>query len=78
MQIKTEQSGTDLYKLWDVLKVNVPMFIGSLPNPVTSSKRTTIVISHNPQNSEVKQLDFLLNIGKQLRLNQKFKTQLFN
>ena len=64
IQVKTEQSGTDLYKLWDDLKVNVPMFLGSLPNPVTSSKRTHVIITHNPQNSDVKQLDFLLKIGK--------------
>ena len=62
--VKTEQSGLDLYKLWDDLKVNAPMFLGSVPNPVTSSRRTHIAITHNPQNSEVKQLDFLLKIGK--------------
>jgi hypothetical protein len=63
VQVKTEEAGIDLYKLWDDLKVNVPMFMGSLPNPVTSSKRTHVIISHNPQNSEIKQLDFSLNIG---------------
>ena len=64
IMVSTEESGIDLYKLWDELKTNGPVFLASLPNPIPSSRRTTITLLHNPQTSEVKELNFYLSLGE--------------
>lgn len=70
IKISTEESGIDLYKLWDELKTNVPVFLASLPNPITSSRRTIITLLHNLQNSEIKELNFFLSIGENQLINK--------
>ena len=64
VKVKTEESGIDILKYWEDLKTNVPVFMASFPTPITSNKRTTITISYNPRNSEVKELDLFLGLGK--------------
>ena len=64
VKVKTEESGIDLYKFWEDLKTNIPVFMASLPTPVTSCRRTTISVLYNPRNSEVKELDLTLGLGK--------------
>ena len=64
IKVKTEETGVDFYKYWEDLKVNVPVFLTSLPTPITSSRRTTISILYNPRNSEAKELDLFVGLGK--------------
>jgi len=59
---RTEESGMDVYKFWEDLKVHVPSFMASLPLPHSSAKRTTVTISYNPQTSEVKEINFYLGV----------------
>ena len=64
IKVKTEESGTDFYKYWEDAKVNVPVFMASLPTPITSCRRTTLNIVYNPRNTEIRQLDLTLGLGK--------------
>merc|ERR1719341_533669 len=63
IKVKTEESGTDFYKYWEDAKVNVPVFMASLPTPITSCRRTTLNIVYNPRNTEIRQLDLTLGLG---------------
>ena len=65
MKVRTEESGSiDLYKMWDDLKTNVPVFLTTLPTPITASRRTNVQIVHYPSSSETKEMDFYLTVGK--------------
>merc|ERR1740119_39857 len=63
IKVKTEESGTDFYKYWEDLKANVPVFMATLPTPITSCRRTILSIVYNPRNTEVRQLDLTLGVG---------------
>lgn len=59
----------DVYKLWEDLKVNVPVFLTTLPTAIQStSRRTTIRITYNPKTSTTKQFDFNFRLGKNFYL----------
>jgi len=61
VEYESEESSIDVYKLWEDLKTNVPVFLASLPTPITTGRRTSIKVYHNPSNSQVKELDFYLS-----------------
>merc|ERR550519_1201493 len=62
--VETEELPLDAYKLWEEFRTNVPVLIASpMPLPVTSNKRTKIVVLQNPRTSEVKDLELYFTIG---------------
>jgi len=62
--VETEELPLDAYKLWEEFRTNVPVLIASpMPLPITSNKRTKIVVLQNPRTSEVKELDLYFTIG---------------
>merc|ERR1719474_522960 len=64
LKVRTEESGSiDLYKMWDDLKTNVPVFLTTLPTPITACRRTNVQIVHYPSSSETKEMDFYLTVG---------------
>merc|ERR1711931_379388 len=64
LKVRTEESGSiDLYKMWDDLKTNVPVFLTTLPTPITACRRTNVQIIHYPSSSETKEMDFYLTVG---------------
>merc|ERR1712212_414658 len=62
--VESEELPLDAFKLWEEIKTNVPVFMASpVPLPITSNRRTKIVILQNPRTSEVKELDLHFTIG---------------
>merc|ERR1712168_1768679 len=57
LKMKTEESGFDIYKLFEAIKED------SLPVPVHSNKRTSVTVYYNPRGSEVKEIDFFLGLS---------------
>merc|ERR1719378_680607 len=57
LKMKTEESGFDIYKLFEAIKEE------SLPVPVHSNKRTSVTVYYNPRGSEVKEIDFFLGMS---------------
>merc|ERR1711915_767089 len=70
---RTEESGMDVYKFWEDLKVHVPSFLASLPLPHSSAKRTTVIISYNPETSEVKEINFYLGVDNGIKKTKESK-----
>ena len=58
LKMKTEESGLDIYKLFEAIKED------TLPVPVHSNKRTSVTVYYNPRGSEVKEIDFFLGMSK--------------
>merc|ERR1719447_1087405 len=57
LKMKTEESGFDIYKLFEAIKED------TLPVPVHSNKRTSVTVYYNPRGSEVKEIDFFLGLS---------------
>merc|ERR1712180_237990 len=57
LKMKTEESGLDIYKLFEAIKED------TLPVPVHSNKRTSVTVYYNPRGSEVKEIDFFLGMS---------------
>merc|ERR1711962_1369740 len=57
LKMKTEESGLDIYKLFEAIKED------TLPVPVHSNKRTSVTVYYNPRASEVKEIDFFLGMS---------------
>merc|ERR1712168_1383240 len=57
LKLKTEESGFDIYKLFEAIKED------TLPVPVHSNKRTSVTVYYNPRGSEVKEIDFFLGLS---------------
>eukprot|EP00088_Acartia_fossae_P064950 TRINITY_DN79_c0_g1_i2.p1 TRINITY_DN79_c0_g1~~TRINITY_DN79_c0_g1_i2.p1 ORF type:complete len:1872 (+),score=653.85 TRINITY_DN79_c0_g1_i2:417-5618(+) len=62
LKMRTQEPSVDFLKLWEVLKVNIPLSMGSPHIPILSCRRSSFSLLVNPRSSEVQSIDFFVSL----------------